>query len=424
MQEFRDFIIHNIHSGRISEIYNLAEEYFNCPPSDLNPEIKLEILCTVMNITPHDLDAIIAYHPQVSRTIKGHAFEVAFDTMMLYNGIDCKEIGGDTDIDRIINGATLQLKTPFMNGCNYEKGIVSYKTHKTHGAKSLTESIDYYHKVSDFADYLVGLVTYEPFQVLIVPKEDLPRVKRSQAYIQSPMYLDFLSSNKLNNFRQLGITQSMEFPSHLLTLDDDECLPAASNYLHLKSDFILRSIFIKDNFRIWDMNIRGFIREHVLNNVLLKNGIESYPAEIIHSKRSDKCDLLIKSNGSKPQRFQVKGLTWNGCCLDGPYTTIDCETQLSRGRVNDHPTQSRLYLSTDFDYLIIAMEPPYVNTLSLHAFGESNYNWKFYCIPTSDLRRHRLYTNRIASHQHIPFKELEERYAMDGHWLNQWKQAL
>ena len=38
---------------------------------------------------------------------------------------------------------------------------------------------------------------------------------------------------------------------------------------------------------------------------------------------------------------------------------IDIETQLSRGRVNDHPTQSRLYHFTDFEYLILALDPSY-----------------------------------------------------------------
>lgn len=423
MQGFRDYIIENMHSGRISEIYDLAEEYFNCPPAYLNPEIKLQILCTVMNITPNDLDTIITEHSEVNRTIKGHAFEVAFDTMMLYNDINCEEVGGDTDVDRVINGSSLQLKTPYMAGCNFDEGIVSYKTHKTHGAKSQRESVDYYHKVSDFADYLVGLVTYEPFQVIVVPKEELPRVKRYRAYIESPLFIKYSSMDKINNFEQLGIEKQLSFPKDLLNLEDNECLPISSKTLQLKSDFILRAIFIKDNFRIWDMNIRGFIREHVLNNVLLEYGIRTYPVSITRLERSDKCDLVLKSRRNNFVRFQVKGLTWRGCRLNGKDTVIDCETQLSRGHVNDHPTQSRLYQTTDFDYLIIAIEPPYINTLSLHTFGEYNYNWQFYCIPTSDLRRHHLYTNRIASHQYISFEQLEN-YIIDHNWINNWEQEL
>lgn len=111
----------------------------------MSPEIKVDILCSVMRITREDLDSIIANHSEISRTIKGHAFEVVFDAMMAINGINCIEVGGDTDVDRIINDYSLQLKTPFINGCSEE--IVLYKTHKTHGAKSQTESVDYYHKI-------------------------------------------------------------------------------------------------------------------------------------------------------------------------------------------------------------------------------------------------------------------------------------
>ena len=237
----------------------------------MNPEIKADILCSVMCITRKDLDSVIANHSEVSRTIKGHAFEVVFDAMMTINDIHCIEVGGDTDVDRIVNDYSLQLKTPYVNGCS--EGIVSYKTHKTHGAKSQTESVDYYHKVEDFADFLVGLVSYEPFTVLIVPKESLPRVSEHSNHIQSPMYLNIDNPATNNNFKQLDITRN--------------------NYV----------------------------------------------------------------------RFQIKGLTWNGTTLDGIKTTIDCESQLSRGRVNDHPTQSRLYKITDFENLIIAIDPPYSNTL-------------------------------------------------------------
>lgn len=421
MNRFDDYLISNIQGGRIDEIIELSERFFRKKATDLSPEIKADILCSVMRITRTDLDQVIARHSEVSRTIKGHAFEVVFDSMMSINDIPCMEIGGDTDIDRVINEHTLQLKTPYVNGCS--EGIVLYKTHKTHGAKSQTESVDYYHKIEDFADYLIGLVSYEPFAVLIVPKERLPRVAGYPEYIESPMYLKIDDPLTNNNFQQLGITKTMYFPTNLLTPGHNECLPVSSMLLQLKSDYILRAIFIKDNFRIWDMNMRGFIREHILSKYLIAGNIKAYPPTVTGLDRSDKCDLVLKDRHNQYVRFQVKGLTWKGTVLDGINTRIDCETQLSRGRVNDHPTQSRLYKVTDFDSLIIAVDPPYSNTLSLATFGRHDYHWNFYCVPMSKLRKHPTYTNRVFSHQYLSYKELQH-YRIDPAWLSIWAPEL
>lgn len=340
---------------------------------------------------------------------------------MSINNVNCREVGGDTNIDRIVNGHTLQLKTPYAHGCS--NGIVSYKTHKTHGAKSKAESIDYYHKVEDFADFLVGLVSYKPFTVLIVPKDSLPRVSEHSNHIQSPMYLNINNPDTNNNFKQLGLTQSINFSTDLLSPTNNECLPKSSKLLQLKSDYILRTIFNKDNFRIWDMNMRGFIREHILLRYLTAHSIKTYPTTITGLERSDKCDLVLKNLNNNYVRFQIKGLTWGGTVLDKINTKIDCESQLSRGRVNDHPTQSRLYKVTDFENLIIVIDPPYSNTLSLHTFKRYDYQWNFYSIPMSKLRKHHVYSNRVASHQHKLYKELQ-KYRIDLPWMKQWTTEL
>ncbi len=421
MDGFDEFLIKNIHSGRISEIVEITEKFFGEKAGDLSPETKVDILCSVMRVTREDLDNVIANHSEVSRTIKGHAFEVVFDAMMAINNINCIKIGGDTDIDRMINNYSLQLKTPYVKGCS--KGIASYKTHKTHGAKSQTESVDYYHKIGDFADFLVGMVSYKPFTVLIVPKESLPTVPEYSDHIQSPLYLNIDDPATNNNFKQLDITKRMYFPGTLLSPGNKECLPKSSELLELKSDYILKTIFIKNNFRIWDMNMRGFIREHILLKHLAAHRIKAYPTAITGLERSDKCDLVLKNLNHNYVRFQVKGLTWERTKLDGMNTTINCESQLSRGRVNDHPTQSRLYKVTDFENLIIAIDPPYSNTLSTCTFKKEDYRWNFYCIPMSQLRKHRIYTNRVASHQYILYKELQ-KYRIAPAWMNQWLAEL
>ena len=405
-------------NGRISEIYDFARSYFGEEPSNISDTDKLNVLCEAMCITPSDIDSVISKHSEVSRTVKGHAFEVVFDTLMNHNGVECIEIGGDTDVDRMINGKSLQLKTQYQAGCS--ETIVSYKTHKTHGAKSEEESLDYYHKVSDFADYLVGLVSYHPFTVLIVPKEQLPLVSGHENYILSPMFLNTERSPFLNGYSRLGINHNMEFPEDLLVRSENECLPKSSALLDLRSDYILRAIFIKDNFRIWDMNMRGFIREHVLHNIIKEHSSTIYPPSITQLPRYDKCDLVLKTNDDRYVRFQVKGLTWKGCKLNRGGAVIDCETQLSRGRVNDHPTQSRLYMASDFDCLIIAVDPPYTNALTKATYDREDYSWSFYCVPQVRLRKHNQFLNRVASHQYISFEELQN-YRITDEWFEQWK---
>lgn len=165
--------------------------------------------------------------------------------------------------------------------------------------------------------------------------------------------------------------------------------------------------------------MRGFIREHILLKQFVAHRIETYPPIITGLERSNKCDLVLKNLNNEYIRFQVKGLTWNGTALNGIDTTIDCESQLSRGRVNDHPTQSRLYKVIDFENLMIAVDPPYSNILSIHTFKKHDYHWNFYCVPMSKLRKHHIYTNRVASHQYILYKELQ-KYRIDSSWIRQW----
>lgn len=414
---FREYIETNSRSGRISEIISLTTKYYELPVSSLTTEQKLNALCFAQKISPQELDGVISKHSEVLRTVKGHVFEVVFDYIMAKNNVKCIEVGGDNDVDRSINGCSLQLKTPYVNGC--EGSIISYKTHKTHGAKSELESMDYYHRVSDFADYLVGLVSYDPFNVLIIPKEKLPRVPNSFTHIQSPMYIETLNCPYLNNYHQIGIKTTLNYSSSEFSLSRNECLPNSSRAINVKSEFILRAIFIKENFRIWDMNMRGFIREKKFDSILKQHNVTSFPVNITGLERSDKCDLVLQNRNANYVRFQLKGLTWKGCKLDKGNAAIDCESQLSRGRVNDHPTQSRLYKTSDFEFLLISVDPPYSDSLSMAQYGTHDYNWHFFAIPMSRLRKHPSYPKRVFSHQMIPYNELMD-YIVTDDWFSQW----
>ena len=296
---------------------------------------------------------------------------------------------------------------------------MSYKTHKTHGAKSELESMDYYHKASDFADFLVGLVSYEPFQVVIIPRDELPRVPSNNEYIISPMFISLQKGNYINAFQRLGISKPLNFPARITSLSPNEILPKSAYAMGVKSEYILEAIYRIENFRIWDMNMRGFIRERTLHNIFASNNITLFSPSITGLERPEKSDIVLKKKTSQYIRFQVKGLTYSGCIFNKAVSRIDCETQLSRGRVNDHPTQSRLYMTSDFEFVIMAVDPPYTNQFSLEYYGKPEYCWSFYCVPTCALTTHSKYPNRIASHQYILYKDIQQ-YRIDKHWLAQW----
>ena len=187
----------------------------------------------------------------------------------------------------------------------------------------------------------------------------------------------------------------------------------------LKSEYILEAIFKVENFRIWDMNMRGFIREAILKQMFTDNRIQVYDPTKLGLERADKADLVLKDKQKRDVRFQVKGLTYKSCVFRGTDSIIDCETQLLRGRVNDHPTQSRLYMTTDFEYVIMAIDPAYSNQFSRECYKRDDYNWHFYCVPAANLRKHPNYPRRVFSHQRLKYTELQ-KYLIDSKWLGLW----
>ena len=151
----------------------------------------------------------------------------------------------------------------------------------------------------------------------------------------------------------------------------------------------------------------------------IRINISVFPPEITGLDRYEKSDTVLQKKTGEYVRFQVKGLTFSGCIFNKKQSRIDCETQLSRGRVNDHPTQSRLYKTTDFEYVIMAVDPPYSNRFSIEYYNHPDYNWTFYCVPVKALTTHPKYPTRIASHQYILYSDIQQ-YRIDVNWLMQW----
>ena len=396
--------------GRISEIIAALLKQYNVKSvSQIPTKDKVEALCYSVGLSIGELDSMIANNSPVLRSVKGHCFEVAFERLLAQNGYQVKDVGGDTDTDFEINGISLQLKTPNMAGTNDSR--VQYKTHKTHGAKSVAESEEYLHTVSSFADYFVGLISYDPFKVYIIPKDKLPRWARNKQYIESPFTLPLPTSTLfdekrvpefkyINNYQQLNIT--INDSKVELSPQANEVLPLTSKAIGITSDIIVDSIMRSCNFRVWDMSIRGFTRETALERWLNKNGIKySTQPALYRNVRTDKADIVLLQ-GKKPVFMQVKGLTLGGCQFNGLNTILDVESQLSRGRVNDDETQSRLYMITDFDYLGVVIDP-LVNYKIC-----KKMEWDYYAIPTSIIKRHPSFPRRVFSHQYLIYNKIQD----------------
>jgi hypothetical protein len=403
----------NYGTGRIGEVIAYLKKKHGADIKLISAPDKLHALCESLQMHPNTFDRMISENSPVFRTIKGHAFESFLDALLEANGIKVTEVGGDDAVDRIVNSKSLQLKTFTEAGT---KGtIVQYKTHKTHGAKSEQESMNYYHRVDHFAEYLIGLVSYEPLNVVVIEKRELPRHPLSKQHILSPFSIDWSSHPSWNAFSRIGVT--LKNIGATKPIPGQEVLPLTSNKLGISSDVILNTILNDANFRIWDMSIRGFSREIIFQEKVAAHGIKIYKPSDVRSSRADKADHAVIMSGFS--RFlQMKGISTNNCELEKKDPVIATETQLTRGRVNDHPTQSRLYLRSDFDYLVLGLDPPVVDICRRLSGTGAGLEWEFYLIPTRILEGHRQMPHRLKSLQKFSYSSLQKYKIID------WKKSL
>ena len=405
-------------TGRIYEIINYLKQKHNTDTlAQISYDDKLNALCASLDLSYTEIDDLIVDNPPVLRTVKGHVFETYFDSLIEKSGYPIHEVGGDDAIDRIVNNYSLQLKTPTVAGT--KGNTVQYKTHKTHGAKSEQESMDYYHQLEHFADYLVGLISYNPLRIIFISKKDLPTHHRSANHIRSPFSIDWNNHPGLNAFDRVGVPGSDI--STLLLPSSNGYLPKSSQLLQVTSEVIIDTILNEKNFRIWDMSIRGFAREIAFEKFAKGQNLKLVSPQSTKRKRADKSDhALFLTEENKYIYFQMKGVSTNNCSLITDNLIIATETQLTRGRVNDHPTQSRLYLKTDFDFLIIGLDPPLTYLLKKLSGKEPELKWKFYCIPIEELDSHHKMNHRLKSLQKFKYADLEQYLIrednIDQHW--------
>ena len=383
-------------TGRVGEIISAITGKFRTELCHISIERKLQVLCDNLDCSFDQFDTLISNNTPVLRTVKGHAFEIFFDKLLRENGYKSEEVGGDTEIDRLVNGYSLQLKTPTLAGT--KGNIVQYKTHKTHGAKSEKESLDYYHSIEHFADFLVGLVSYEPLKILVIDKNELPTHHKDSSKIISPFSVDYVSHKGFNAFDRIGVNNL----NYLSTkASSKKLLPRTSQSIGVDDEIIIDTILNEQNFRIWDMSIRGFAREQNFKKFLKDRNIAHFDASKVTESRPEKADGAFEVN-DRMYLYQMKGVSTNNCKFDLDDPIIATETQLTRGRVNDHPTQSRLYLVSDFTHLVLAIDP----AISLLTKLKNNLEWTFIIIPSHELENHKKMPHRYASLQKFRLSHL------------------
>lgn len=415
----------NSHTGRIAEIIEkLKSDYGVSDLSRLTDEQKLHGLCDPLLFSFSDLDNLISNNSAVLRTVKGHAFESFFDHLMKLSGYEVEVVGGDTQVDRIVNGHTLQLKTKTEQGSNAVE--VAFKTHKTHGAKSELESMSYYDSIDEFPEFLVGLVSYNPLYILFLHQSEIPRHHKDQNRIKSPFKVRWKNHSALNAYSRIGAENiNYSIVQGLFPKDSHELLPRTSQIIGITSHIIIDTILMESNFRIWDMNIRGFAREFAFISELVRRNIHPINLRKYRRVRADKSDIMLKEKFSlKDIFFQIKGVTYNRCSFVPGNSTVFVETQLTRGKVGGLGNQCRLYYFTDFDYLIVVIDPLVVQLFHIaENIGPYKPQWEYYCVPASILLPHRLQPDRIKPTQVIPYTDLQQ-YRINDAWFDLWEKGI
>ena len=426
--------------GRIAPIREqLASDYPDLDLREIPTQEKADILISAMGVSLKDLDKTMAENPQVLRTIAGHSFETVTDVIMIGSGAQVTLVGGDTNVDRIVNGTSVQIKTPYRAGTKLEKGIVSYKCHKTHGAKSEREGEDYYELAEEYPDIVLGLISLSPFRVLVLKNSEVPRHQKFSRRLLSPFRIPFTNHKSLNAFDRIGVEIGQK-PTEHITQKGPPLLPKTGQRIAelfrlnqpISDGIILDTIFAEENFRIWDMSIRGFIRETIFDAQVRDHGGRVWETSAFTKRRSDKADgVLVKKTDGVEAFYQMKGVSVNNCRFDEGI--VGTEAQLTRGRVNDHETQSRMYLKStppwdtglqaDFECLILALEPPIVDMLRGFKQNRREDRWEFYAIPTDRLQSHANFPHRVKPLQRFHIDEIQ-RFRVDGDWYAQWSDTL
>jgi hypothetical protein len=301
-------------------------------------KLKFESIIEIKNLDWEIMEEVAMSDSNILRPIKGVAFEEYFKKIVLKNYPHAKfEDGvGDSDIDFILNGYKLQLKTP-DKGTTREGVKVGVALHKTHGDETRPNNL--YKSNNPTFDFLVAF--HPQSGIFIIPYNEIPRHNKYPEHLADPAQFDW-NSEWLNHWELLGFDNSRGKTLDDRTVPQDSELPLLSAETFLEDFEIIEMLCKPQYFRAAVMGLKGNIKEHWFKyrlrelNYHIEHPTESYA----------KYDVKLLNKRKELKRVQVKGTSKNMCSIEK--MTIGFEIMGTHGQF-----PSRGYKKSSLDYVAI-----------------------------------------------------------------------
>ena len=170
---------------------------------------RFEEVIEIDGIDWQTIEQICKSDSNILRPIKGVAFEEYFKKIL---EISCPNVvvedgEGDSDVDLIVNGRRLQLKTR-AKGSTKENIVVGVSLHKTHGNEQRPYNL--YSLNNPTFDFLV--VKHPVSGNFIIPYNEIPKNPNWEGYLADPAKIPW-DSDWLNNYGLLGLEGSVALTS-------------------------------------------------------------------------------------------------------------------------------------------------------------------------------------------------------------------
>ena len=332
---------------------------------------KFEKILEIQNVDWQLIDNVSISDANILRPIKGVCFETFFAKIINSNDPQSivKDGGGDSDVDKIINNKTCQLKT-IDKGSTKTGAQVAVALHKTHGNEKRPYNL--YNISNPTFQYLV--VLHPSSGILIIPFSKIPRHNKWNDYLDDPARFSW-QSKWLNRWELLGLQDKYNGSTlDKRNIPSKSLLPNLSKITFLEDFEIIETLCKPENFRAAVMGLKGNIKQVWLKNNLITNNVIVDDPDFAYSKY----DYIIGNN--KKYRVQVKGTSKNMCKPNEGLLGVEV-----MGTHGQFPRRG--YKASQFDYLAIIISD---YQLSIYPIENGLH---FIFVPIDDLPKHYLIKN-------------------------------
>ena len=331
-----------------------------------------------INVSFELIDNVIMSDNNILRPVIGHAFEyLVAEVIKNTLGGSVIDEGGDTDIDLIIvdkNGKQYSTQIKTLRKSGIKRGVCfDINLHKTHGIEQHPNNLypiiwpcpKCHHEGEAFPDFLI--LPHPEKGILIVPKKEIPESESYPGHFADPAVFSW-SSEWLNRWDLLGFAKYKGQQLERTSIPVQPILNKTCQTVKLTYEELLTLWLKPSNFRMIDMNLKGNIREPLLEAFLNSHGYKTKPPVGSYPKY----DLLCSN-----KRIQIKGTSKSK--TNPLINSLGVEVMGSHGN-----GAIRRYDDTQFDYLGIVIEPKCLN----ESLGLDMNSCHFCFIPVEDLPLH------------------------------------